>query len=61
MLDGAAVELVGGKCLDLLLAARHHWTAAGYRFDLVNPSDAMQRDLAALGATEHLLATGEAT
>ena len=51
-IDGAAVERLGGQCLQVLLAARASWAADGQSFRIDNPSTAFIESLEALGAAD---------
>jgi len=48
-IDAGKVVFVGGLCLQVLLAARDAWAADALPFEVVNPTDAFQGDLALLG------------
>ena len=50
VVDGSAVERLGGLCLQVLLAARKTWEADGQSFELVSPSSALAEALVAFGA-----------
>lgn len=50
-LDGSQVEQLGALCLEVLMSARHLWSAAGHAFTLQAPSDRMVDDLARFGLT----------
>ncbi len=51
-IDAAAVERLGGQCLQILLSARNTWVADGQAFSIQNASVAFTDSLAALGAAE---------
>ena len=57
-LDAASVEMLGGLCLELILAARSLWTAGGKAFAVDGPSAAMIDDLARYGLTPAALEGG---
>ncbi len=59
-LDGTAVEQVGGRCLDILLAARAACLSQGKALRVEFPSGAMVNDLAILGSSLESIATGDA-
>jgi chemotaxis protein CheX len=52
VVDGSAVERLGGQCLQVLLAGRATWRADGHAFQIVDPSAAFSDALAALGAAD---------
>lgn len=52
ILDGSAVERLGGLCLQVLLAARRTWAADGAELRLAEPSEALAAQLAAFGAPD---------
>ncbi|MEM9970246.1 MAG: STAS domain-containing protein [Pseudomonadota bacterium] len=60
VLDGSSVEVIGGRCTDILMSARAKWQADGANLDLIAPSDAMRRNLSLLGTTPEALTTGGA-
>lgn len=51
VLDGSAVEQVGGLCLELLMSVRHLWAASGHAVTIENPSEQMLDDLGRFGLT----------
>ena len=51
VLDGSAVEQLGGLCLELLMSVRHLWAAAGHSVTIENPSEQMLDDLGRFGLT----------
>lgn len=51
VVDGGAVQMIGGACVELLLSAAAVWRAAGHGFCLENPSSQMLDDLGTLGLT----------
>ena len=51
-IDAAAVERLGGQCLQVLLSARNTWLADGQAFRIQNASTAFTESLGALGAAE---------
>ncbi|MEM9426308.1 MAG: STAS domain-containing protein [Pseudomonadota bacterium] len=51
VIDGGAVQMIGGACTELLLSAAAIWRAAGHGFALENPSSQMVDDLGTLGLT----------
>ena len=50
-LDGAAVERLGGLCLQLLLSAIRTWRADGQALTFVNVSEAFASQWSAFGAS----------
>jgi chemotaxis protein CheX len=54
-LDGAAVERLGGLCLQVLLAARATWTADDQPFRLLAPSPELREAISTLGAHDALI------
>ncbi len=54
--DGAAVERLGGQCLQVLLAGRTTWLADGHPFHIIGPSAALAEALAAMGAADLITA-----
>lgn len=56
-IDAAAVERLGGLCLQVLIAARNQWRVDGVDFQIVNPSPALL-DGARLMAAEELVSQG---
>lgn len=55
-LDASAVERLGGLCLQVLLAAKTAWAAAGHSFTVTSPSPAFQNALKLMGASEQFQA-----
>ncbi len=51
-IDAAAVERLGGQCLQVLLSARNTWAADGQAFRVQNASTAFTDSLEALGAAD---------
>lgn len=51
VLDAAAVEMIGGNCLEILLSAGAIWKAAGQMITLENASPQMTDDLGRFGLT----------
>ncbi len=51
VLDAAAVEMIGGCCLEVLLSAGAIWKAAGRTISLENTSAQMTDDLGRFGLT----------
>lgn len=49
-LKGDKVRHVGAQAVQVLLAARPAWQAAGHAFSISDPSDEMRRGLELLGA-----------
>lgn len=49
VLDAAAVEMIGGSCLEILLSAGAIWAAAGHAISLENASPQMTDDLGRFG------------
>jgi chemotaxis protein CheX len=49
-LDGAAVQRMGGLCLQVLLSARNAWAADDQPFRLLAPSPALREAISTLGA-----------
>lgn len=58
VLDGAAVELLGGLCLELILSARHLRAKAGRSLTLADPSPALAEDLRRFGLSTDLAPLG---
>jgi chemotaxis protein CheX len=54
-LDGAAVQRLGGLCLQVLLAARAAWSADNQPFRLLTPSSALKEAISTLGAEAALI------
>jgi chemotaxis protein CheX len=54
-LDGGAVQLLGGQCLQVLLAARAAWEADGQNFALTPCSEDFQAALARMGVAPEAL------
>ena len=52
VLDGSAVEQLGGLCVEFLMSARHLWAAAGRSVTLTTPSEQMIDDLGRFGLSE---------
>jgi len=50
VLDGSAVQRLGGQCLQVLLSAKATWAADGQDFRLADPSDELTAALALMGA-----------
>lgn len=48
-LDAGRVELLGGRCAEILLAARRLWAEAGHDFALATPSERFAADARLLG------------
>ena len=55
ILDGSAVEMIGGACLELLLCAGVIWSRAGHAITLENASNQMIDDLGRFGLTPNNL------
>lgn len=51
VLDGSNVDFLGGLCLELLMSARHLWSAAGKTLSLETPSDRLIEDLGRFGVS----------
>ena len=51
VLDGSAVQMIGGQCLELLLTAAVIWKRSGHTIELENLSDEMTDDLGRFGVT----------
>jgi chemotaxis protein CheX len=60
-LDGAAVQRMGGLCLQVLLAARAAWAADNQPFRLLAPSPALREAISTLGADATLIECIEET
>ncbi len=60
ILEASEVEQVGGRCLDVMLAARANCLAQGKAMTVHTPSGAMIHDLAILGSSPETLSTGDA-
>ena len=58
VLDATAVEMIGGRCLEVLLRARHHWKEDGFRVRVAGLSGALDENLAHLGLTRKILSEG---
>jgi chemotaxis protein CheX len=58
MLDASAVERLGAQCLQILLAARRSWDAAGRNFEIAMMSDGFSAALAGFGVAASQLNTG---
>ena len=58
-MDASAVEFLSGACLQTLLSAAESWRADEAAFAIVNPSEALIRDAATLGASALLHIEGE--
>ena len=54
-LDAGAVELLGGRCAEVLLAAAKQWREDGAPFRLRGPSEAFRRDCGLLGLPDAAL------
>lgn len=54
------VEYVGGRCLDVLLAAKASCLSKGKSMTVISPSGAMVHDLVILGSSPETLSTGDA-
>jgi chemotaxis protein CheX len=52
ILDGSAVQRLGGQCLQVLLSAKATWAADGQDFSLAGPSDELTAALALAGAPD---------
>ncbi len=52
VIDAAAVERMGGLCLQVLLSARNTWAADGQAFRIQAASTAFTDSLGALGAAD---------
>ena len=50
-LDASEVEVLGGLCLQVLLAARQHWIRLGHPLSVSPRSEAFDRGLAQFGLT----------
>ncbi len=55
-LDAGAVELLGGRCAEVLLAAAKQWREDGVPFRLEGSSEAFERDCRLLGLPDAALA-----
>lgn len=58
-LIGSAVELLGGRCLELLMSFKHLSEQDARRIELVEPSRAMVDDLRVFGLSPDDLCSGE--
>lgn len=50
-LDAGDVELLGGRCAEVLLAAMRLWSDEGQSFEIVTPSERFVTDAGLLGVT----------
>lgn len=57
-LDFQEVSMLGTLCLQVLMNACHHWTAAGRAVSLKNISPPVEKALADFGTTPRALSTG---
>ena len=57
-LDGQDTTLLGGRCLEILVAARRSWSKAGQQLSITRPSDALRRDLRLLGVSADIIEEG---
>ncbi|MGO4410694.1 MULTISPECIES: STAS domain-containing protein [unclassified Brevundimonas] len=57
VLDGSAVERLGGLCLQVLLSAIQTWRADGQALTFINVSEAFASQWSAFGASASALAT----
>lgn len=60
VLDGSKVDFLGGLCLELLMSARHLWSAAGKTLSLQTPSARMVEDLGRFGISQEFFSGGRA-
>lgn len=58
-LDASKVTMIGGQCLQVLLAARSSWDAGDADLEVANLSDEMVSGLAVLGIAAAQLSTKE--
>ncbi|QMU57661.1 MAG: STAS domain-containing protein [Boseongicola sp.] len=58
-LDTSQTEMLGARCLEVLLNARHHWAARGHSIEMTPPGKDMLGCLTRFGLTPDALATGE--
>ncbi|MCR5873858.1 STAS domain-containing protein [Phenylobacterium sp. J426] len=58
VLDGSAVQRLGGPCLQVLLSAKATWAADGQTLTLAEPSAELTAALALMGAAQSF--SGEA-
>lgn len=59
VLDGSAVQRLGGQCLQVLLSAKATWAADGQDFSLAEPSPELSAALALAGAPDLTIHTSE--
>lgn len=57
-LYGDEVQHIGARCLGVLIAASKSWAADDQPFEIVDPSGAMQSELARMGASVEMLCGG---
>lgn len=50
-LDASEVEILGGLCLQVLLAARQHWIELGHSLSIAPRSEAFDRGVSQFGLT----------
>lgn len=60
VLDGSAVERLGGLCLQVLLSALRTWRADGHVLTFVNVSEALAGQWSAFGASPSDLSAQDA-
>lgn len=60
VLDGSAVERLGGLCLQVLLSALRTWRADGHVLTFVNVSEALTSQWSAFGASPSDLSAQDA-
>ncbi len=60
-LDASAVELLGARCLEVILTARNASKAAGRRFVVEPLSDAAVQDLRTFGLSPSDISSGDAS
>lgn len=57
-IDASSVELIGGRCLEVLLNAKHFWERDGKSITITATSPDLETNLGWLGFTGDSLATG---
>lgn len=61
VLDAAGVQVLGGRCLELLMCAHHIWSNAGNTFSVDAPSDLFLDNLSRFGLSPRQMNCGENT
>jgi len=59
ILDAAHVEMIGARCVEVLLGAKHHWQSTQKTVRYLAPTYAMKENLGRMGLTIEDLSTGE--